>query len=109
MTQHFEYKTVAIAQTISRRRKRKETAVHVIQSETTDILNNNAVEGWEFIGTEIMKTFDRKGMFGAPTEKNFTVFLFKRPILSYQTVNNDPVIQDTVRGSETDNKISALS
>jgi hypothetical protein len=76
----IEYKSVVLPQTIMRRRKRKETAVDVIQSEITKILNEQASSGWEFVSSEIMKTFDRKGILGAPVEKPFTVLIFKRPM-----------------------------
>jgi hypothetical protein len=71
----IEYKSVVLPQTIMRRRKRKETAMDVIESEVTKILNEQASSGWEFVSSEIMKTFDRKGILGAPVEKPFTVLM----------------------------------
>lgn len=112
MTQSFEYKSVVLSQTISRRRKRKEKAVDLIRTELDKILNENAADGWEFVSSEVLKTYDRKGFLGPPMEVPFTALVFKRYITHEQQENaehSDPPISSSEDVSRADQKsLSAL-
>lgn len=75
---NFEYKTVALPRSVSKRRKRRQTEADMIAEQLGKVLNDEAVDGWEYVRAETLTTPGQSGLLKQPVPAAYVVLIFKR-------------------------------
>lgn len=75
---NFEYKTVALPRSVAKRRKRRQSEADMIAEQLGKVLNDEAVDGWEYVRAETLTTPGQKGLLKQPTPAAYVVLIFKR-------------------------------
>jgi len=75
---NFEYKTVALPRSVSKRRKRRQSEADMIAEQLGKVLNEEAVEGWEYVRAETLTTPGQSGLLKQPVPAAYVVLIFKR-------------------------------
>jgi len=74
----FEYKTVALPRSVAKRRKRRQSEADMIAEQLGKVLNDEAVDGWEYVRAETLTTPGQKGLLKQATPAAYVVLIFKR-------------------------------
>jgi len=75
----YEYKTVALPQTVQAKRKRGVTEADLVAETLGELIHVEAVDGWEYMRSDVLAAGSRGGMFSkAPTITQYTVLIFRR-------------------------------
>lgn len=75
----FEYKTVAAPERAKRRRGAK-TRTERVAMAVEDLLNEHAVDGWEYLRTDLLPVEERYGFLSRVREVHRAVMVFRRPL-----------------------------
>ena len=75
----YEYKTVGAPET-GKRRKGARTASDRAAVAFEEILKAEAVDGWEYLRTDILPLYERRGWFAVRHETHRAVMVFRRPL-----------------------------
>ncbi|MEM9370335.1 MAG: hypothetical protein AAGA26_04165 [Pseudomonadota bacterium] len=73
----IEYKTVGAPER-GRRRKGSRTRSDKVAAAMEDILRREAVDGWEYVRTDLIPVEERSGLFGRTRDVHRAVMVFKR-------------------------------
>lgn len=94
---NFEYKTVALPRSIAKRRKRRQTEADMIAEQLGKVLNEEAVDGWEYVRAETLTTPGQSGLLKQPVPAAYVVLIFKRSRgaawESHEAPRNEPAPQ----------------
>jgi len=86
----FEYKTVAAPERGVRRRGLHGAAERVAAA-FDEILQAEAVDGWEYLRTDLLPVTERSGWFARPREMHRAVMVFRRGVAAASPVEDDAV------------------
>ena len=75
----FEYKTVGAPEKGKRKRGRRSQSDRVAVA-FEEILQAEAVDGWEYLRTDLLPVIERSGWFGRGHEVHRAVMVFRRPL-----------------------------
>ena len=75
---NFEYKTVALPRSVAKRRKRRQSEADMIAEQLGKVLNEEAVDGWEYVRAETLTTPGQSGLLKQATPAAYVVLIFKR-------------------------------
>ncbi len=75
----FEYKTVGAPEKGKRKRGRRSQSDRVAAA-FEEILQAEAVDGWEYLRTDLLPVIERSGWFGRGHEVHRAVMVFRRPL-----------------------------
>ena len=75
----FEYKTVGAPERAKRRRGLRSQSDRVAAA-FEEILQSEAVDGWEYQRTDLLPVTERAGWFGRSHEVHRAVMVFRRPL-----------------------------
>jgi hypothetical protein len=75
----FEYKTVGAPERAKRKRGLR-TGSDRAAAAFDDVLQAEAVDGWEYLRTDLLPVTDRAGWFGRAREMHRAVMVFRRPL-----------------------------
>lgn len=75
---NYEYKTVALARTVEKRRKRRQSDADVVAEQLGSALNEEAVDGWEYMRAETLTTPARSGWVHKTKAGTYVVLIFRR-------------------------------
>ncbi len=75
---NFEYKTVALPRSVAKRRKRRQSEADMIAEQLGKVLNEEAVDGWEYVRAETLTTPGQSGLLKQPVPAAYVVLIFKR-------------------------------
>ena len=75
---NFEYKTVALPRSVAKRRKRRQSEADMIAEQLGKVLNEEAVEGWEYVRAETLTTPGQSGLLRQAVPAAYVVLIFKR-------------------------------
>ena len=75
----FEYKTVAAPERPKRRCGAK-TRTERVAMAVEDLLNEHAVDGWEYLRTDLLPVEERYGVLSRTREVHRAVMVFRRPL-----------------------------
>lgn len=75
---NFEYKTVALSRTVNQRRKRRQSEADLVAEQLGRVLNEEAVEGWEYVRAETLTTPGQRGLLKQQGPAAYVVLIFKR-------------------------------
>jgi len=79
----YEYKTVAMPQTVQGKRKRGISEADLVAGTFGEVIHLEAVEGWEYMRADILAAGTRGGMFSKePTVTYYSVLVFRRTMES---------------------------
>jgi len=87
---NFEYKTVALPRSVAKRRKRRQSEADMIAEQLGKVLNEEAVEGWEYVRAETLTTPGRGGLLKQPVPAAYVVLIFKRSSAAAWESHADP-------------------
>ena len=76
----YEYKSVGAPERL-RHQARDGSASDALAKAVSEILRLEAVEGWEYYGSELLPVSERRGLFGRMEDRHRTVLMFRRPKL----------------------------
>lgn len=74
----YEYKTVALSRTVEGKRRRRQSEADLVAEQLGRTLNEEAVDGWEYLRAETLTTPGRKGMFQKGLPAAYVVLIFRR-------------------------------
>lgn len=74
----YEYKTVALPRTVSGRRRRRQSEADLVAEQLGKVLNEEAVDSWEYLRAETLTTPGRSGMFQKQQPAAYVVLVFRR-------------------------------
>lgn len=75
----MEYKTVAMPQLVTGRRRRRQTRAEMIAETMSSVINKQAEAGWSYLRADTFQTFERKSWFHPREIATYTVLVFARP------------------------------
>lgn len=75
----FEYKCIGAPEKAKRKRGAK-TRTDRVAVALEEALAEHAVDGWEYLRTDLIPIEERSGMFGRPHEVHRAVMIFRRPL-----------------------------
>ena len=94
---NFEYKTVALPRSVSKRRKRRQSEADMIAEQLGKVLNEEAVDGWEYVRAETLTTPGQSGLLKQPVPAAYVVLIFKRSRGAWEgNPRNEPTPQNEV-------------
>ncbi len=80
-TSAYEYKTVALPQTVEGKRRRGQSEADQVAMALGEIIHEEATDGWEYMRSDILAARGRAGMFSKEAPVNtYTVLVFRRMI-----------------------------
>jgi hypothetical protein len=88
----FEYKTVGAPERGKRKRGLR-TVSDRVAAAFDDILQAEAVDGWEYLRTDLLPVTDRTGWFGRSREMHRAVMVFRRPLKQVQATEGDVALR----------------
>lgn len=75
----YEYKTVALPQTVQAKRKRGMSEADHVAETLGELIHTEAVDGWEYMRSDILAAGSRGGMFSKEAKvTQYTVLIFRR-------------------------------
>lgn len=75
----YEYKTVALPQTVQAKRKRGMSEADLVAETLGELIHTEAVDGWEYMRSDILAAGSRGGMFSKESKvTQYTVLIFRR-------------------------------
>ena len=75
----YEYKTVALPQTVQGRRRRGVSEADLVAETLGELIHLEAVDGWEYFRSDILAAGTRGGMFSKePKVTYYSVLVFRR-------------------------------
>lgn len=75
----YEYKTVGGPERGTRKRGCK-TASDRVAAAMQDLIQHEAMEGWEYLRTDLLPVEERQGLFGRRQTMHCSVLVFRRPV-----------------------------
>jgi len=75
---NFEYKTVALPRSVNKRRRRRQSEADLVAEQLGRVLNEEAVDGWEYVRAETLTTPGQRGLLKQPNPAAYVVLIFKR-------------------------------
>lgn len=72
-----EYKTVAMPQRVTARRRGRSRA-ETIAEAVSEVINTQARRGWSYVGADTFTAQERSGLFGRWEERAYSVLVFER-------------------------------
>jgi hypothetical protein len=77
----YEYKTVALPQTVQGKRRRGQTEADQVAMALGETIHAEAVDGWEYMRSDILAAQSKAGMFSKePAINYYTVMVFRRAL-----------------------------
>lgn len=73
----YEYKSVGAPERL-RHQPREGSASDALAKAVSEILRREAVEGWEYFGSELLPVSERRGLFGRTEDRHRTILVFRR-------------------------------
>lgn len=74
----YEYKTVALPRAVVTRRRRRQSEADLVAEQLGKVLNDEAIDGWEYLRAETLTTPGRGGMFQKGVPAAYIVLVFRR-------------------------------
>jgi hypothetical protein len=74
----YEYKTVALPRSVNKRRRRRQTEADLVAEQLGKTLNEEAVDGWEYVQAETLTTPGQRSLLKHGTPAAYVVLIFKR-------------------------------
>lgn len=74
----YEYKTVALPRSVAKRRRRRQTEADLVAEQLGKTLNEEAVDGWEYVRAETLTTPGQRSLLKQGTPAAYVVLIFKR-------------------------------
>ncbi len=75
----YEYKTVALPQTVLAKRKRGMNEADLVAETLGELIHIEAVDGWEYMRSDVLAAGSRGGMFSKEAKiTHYTVLIFRR-------------------------------
>ena len=88
----FEYKTVAAPEK-GKRLRGLTSASERVAAAFEEILDAEAVDGWEYLRTDLLPVTERAGWFSRPREMHRAVMVFRREVVSAaEAIEEDAVL-----------------
>lgn len=95
-----EYKTVAMPQLLSGRRRRGQSHAEMVAEIVSSVINKQSAAGWSYAGADSFRTMERAGLFGRPREAVYTVLIFERALREARAEPPDLAIPEPERRDE---------
>lgn len=97
----FEYKCVGAPERAKRKRGAK-TRTDRVALAMQDVIMQEAVDGWEYLRTDLVPTEERSGMFSRTHEVHRAVMVFRRSLRSSASTGPElgapaPAAEDPIR------------
>jgi hypothetical protein len=75
----YEYKTVALPQTVEGKRRRGQSEADQVAMALGEIIHEETTDGWEYMRSDILAARGRSGFFSREVPVNtYTVLIFRR-------------------------------
>jgi len=75
----YDYKTVALPQTVQGKRKRGVSEADLVAATLGELIHLEAVDGWEYMRSDILAAGSRGGMFSKESKvTSYSVLVFRR-------------------------------
>ena len=75
----YEYKTVALPQTVQGKRRRGVSEADLVAATFGEIIHLEAVDGWEYMRADVLAAGGRGGLFAKePKVTHYSVLVFRR-------------------------------
>jgi hypothetical protein len=84
----FEYKTIAAPEKGKRGRGLHGAAARVAAA-FDEILEAEAVDGWEYMRTDVLPVTERSGWLARPRQMQLAVMVFRRPVEAAARIDDD--------------------
>ncbi len=88
----FEYKTVGAPEKAKRKRGSR-TQSDRVAAAFEEILKDEAVDGWEYLRTDLLPVIERAGWFGRGHEVHRAVMVFRRPLDRVAPVESEATLR----------------
>ncbi len=88
----FEYKTVGAPERAKRKRGLRSQSDRVAAA-FEEILRAEAVDGWEYLRTDLLPVTERAGWFGRSHEVHRAVMVFRRPLDRVPPVESEATLR----------------
>ncbi len=75
---NYEYKTVALPRSVAKRRRRRQTEADLVAEQLGKTLNDEAIDGWEYVRAETLTTPGQRGLMKQPVPAAYVVLIFRR-------------------------------
>jgi len=75
---NYEYKTVALPRSVAKRRRRRQTEADLVAEQLGKTLNDEAIDGWEYVRAETLTTPGQRGLVKQAVPAAYVVLIFKR-------------------------------
>lgn len=75
---NYEYKTVALPRSVDKRRRRRQTEADLVAEQLGKTLNDESVDGWEYVRAETLTTPGQRTLMKQGTPAAYVVLIFKR-------------------------------
>ncbi len=75
---NYEYKTVALPRSVAKRRRRRQTEADLVAEQLGKTLNDEAIDGWEYVRAETLTTPGQRGLMKQAIPAAYVVLIFKR-------------------------------
>lgn len=106
----YEYKVVGAPERAKRARGAR-TRTDRVARALQDLINQEAVDGWEYQRTDLLPVEERPGFFSRPRETHRAVLVFRRVSAEARTPaqRRQPVLQEPVQPAEGHIRLAAES
>ncbi len=75
---NYEYKTVALPRSVDKRRRRRQTEADLVAEQLGKTLNEEAVDGWEYVRAETLTTPGHRTLMKQGVPAAYVVLIFRR-------------------------------